>query len=43
MEALVPILVQLIGGGVGGNVIGNVIKQLNLGPVGNTIAGAIGG
>jgi hypothetical protein len=43
MEAIVSILVQLIGGGVGGNGIAAVLKQVNLGPVGNTIAGAIGG
>ena len=40
---LVGILVQLIAGGVGGNGIAAVLKQVNLGPVGNTIAGAIGG
>jgi len=43
MEVIVPILVQLIAGGIGGNVIGQVVKSLNLGPAGNTIAGAIGG
>jgi hypothetical protein len=43
MNALIPIIVQLIGGGVGGNVIAQLVKSLNLGPVGNTIAGAIGG
>lgn len=43
MEAIVAILVQLIGGGVGGNGIAAILKQVNLGPVGNTIAGAIGG
>src|SRR5262245_12587382 len=43
METIVPIIVQLIGGGGGGNVIGQLAKKLSLGPVGNTIAGAIGG
>jgi hypothetical protein len=43
MEAIIPLIVQLIAGGAGGNVIGQVIKSLNLGPVGNSIAGAIGG
>ena len=43
MEMILPLLVQLIGGAAGGNVIGQVIKKLNLGPVGNSIAGAIGG
>ncbi|HWV19945.1 MAG TPA: hypothetical protein VN036_02855 [Devosia sp.] len=43
MEVLVPILVQLIGGGAGGNVIGQLAKNLSLGTSGNTIVGAIGG
>jgi hypothetical protein len=43
MEAIVAIIVQLIGGAVGGNGLAAVLKQVNLGPVGNTIAGAIGG
>lgn len=43
MEAIVPILVQLIAGGAGGNVLAQVIKSLNLGPAGNTIVGALGG
>lgn len=43
MEAIVPILVQLIAGGAGGNVIGQIVKSLNLGTAGNTIVGAIGG
>lgn len=43
MEVIVPIIVQLIGGGIGGNVIAQIVKSLNLGPTGNTIAGAVGG
>lgn len=43
MEAIIPILVQLIAGGAGGNVIGQVVKSLNMGPIGNSIIGAIGG
>jgi hypothetical protein len=43
MEALLPIIVQLIAGGAGGNVIGQLAKSLNLGPAGNSIVGAIGG
>ena len=42
MEVIVPILVQLIAGGIGGNVIGQVVKSLNLGPAGNSIVGAVG-
>lgn len=43
MEVIVPILVQLIAGGIGGNVIGQIAKSLNLGPAGNSIVGAVGG
>ena len=43
MEAILPILVQLITGGAGGNVVGQLAKQLNLGTAGNSIVGAIGG
>jgi hypothetical protein len=43
MDVIVPILVQLIAGGIGGNVIGQSVKSLNLGPAGNSIVGAIGG
>lgn len=43
MEAIVPILVQLIAGGAGGNVVGQLAKQLNLGTAGNSLVGAIGG
>lgn len=43
MEAIVPILVQLVTGGAGGNVVGQLAKQLNLGTAGNSIVGAIGG
>ena len=38
-----PILIQLISGGVGGNIAGALLKRFNLGPVGNTIAGILGG
>ena len=30
-------------GAIGGNAIGATLKNLNLGPLGNTIAGALGG
>jgi hypothetical protein len=43
MEMIVPLLVQLIAGAAGGNVIAQVVKKVNLGPTGNSIAGAIGG
>jgi uncharacterized membrane protein YeaQ/YmgE (transglycosylase-associated protein family) len=37
------IVTDLIAGGVGGNVAAAVLKKLDLGPVGNTIAGVVGG
>jgi uncharacterized membrane protein YeaQ/YmgE (transglycosylase-associated protein family) len=39
----VTLLVQLIGGALGGNIVAAVIRNLNLGIVGNCIAGFIGG
>ena len=36
-------LISLITGAVGGNVAGAVFKNLSLGPLGNTIAGVVGG
>jgi uncharacterized membrane protein YeaQ/YmgE (transglycosylase-associated protein family) len=38
-----PILIQLISGGVGGNIAGALLKRFNLGPIGNTVAGILGG
>lgn len=40
---LTSLLVQLVSGGVGGNIAASLLKQVNLGPVGNTIVGVIGG
>ena len=40
---IVGLIIQLIAGGVGGNVAGAALKQYDLGTVGNTIAGVIGG
>ncbi|MCU1321009.1 MAG: hypothetical protein JWM43_658 [Acidobacteriaceae bacterium] len=37
------IVTDLIAGGVGGNIAGAVLKKFDLGPVGNTIAGVVGG
>jgi hypothetical protein len=39
----VNLIIQIVAGIVGGNVAGFGMKNLNLGAVGNTIAGAIGG
>lgn len=43
METLLPLIIQIIAGAVGGNVGGAVVKNANLGGLGNTIAGAVGG
>jgi hypothetical protein len=43
MEALVPLIVQLVAGAIGGNVSGMVLKEKSLGTTINSIAGAIGG
>jgi len=40
---IVGLIIQLIAGGVGGNIAGSALKQYDLGAVGNTIAGIIGG
>jgi hypothetical protein len=43
MESLIALVVQLISGAVGGNAVGAAFKDVNLGTLGNSIAGAIGG
>lgn len=43
MEALLPIIIQLVSGAAGGNVAGALLKNISLGPVGNSIAGVVGG
>lgn len=40
---LINLIIQIIAGALGGNGAGTALKDLNLGPLGNTIAGAIGG
>jgi len=42
MEML-PLIIQLVSGAVGGNVVGALLKNLNLGTLGNSIAGIVGG
>lgn len=37
------LIIQLILGAIGGNVGGAMLKNLSLGPLGNSIAGIIGG
>ena len=40
---LINLIIQLIAGAVGGNAAGATMKNLDLGALGNTIAGAVGG
>jgi hypothetical protein len=43
MEQLLPLLIQLIGGGAGGNIAGALLKNINLTKVAQTVIGIIGG
>ena len=36
-------VISLVTGAIGGNVAGAIFKNLSLGPLGNTIAGVVGG
>lgn len=36
-------IISLISGAAGGNIVGKVLKNLDLGPVGNSVAGILGG
>lgn len=40
---LVNLIIQIVAGAIGGNAAGAGLKNLSLGPAGNSIAGAIGG
>jgi uncharacterized membrane protein YeaQ/YmgE (transglycosylase-associated protein family) len=43
MEMIVNLIIQLVAGALGGNAAGASMKNMDLGKLGNTIAGAIGG
>ena len=40
---IINLVIQLIAGVIGGNGVGSALKDYNLGPLGNSIAGAVGG
>ena len=40
---LLPLIIELVSGAIGGNIAGGALKNLSLGPVGNSIAGIVGG
>ena len=43
MEAILPIIIQLISGAAGGNVVGALLKNANLTAILRTVLGVIGG
>ena len=40
---IIGLIIQLVSGAVGGNIAGAAMKQYDLGTIGNSIAGLIGG
>ena len=42
-SVLINLIIQIVAGAAGGNATGGSVKTLNLGTLGNTIVGAIGG
>src|SRR5262245_8883555 len=40
---IVALIIQLISGAAGGNLVGALLKKLDLGTLGNSIAGILGG
>lgn len=40
---IATLLLQLLSGAVGGNVAGSILKNISLGPLGNSLAGLLGG
>ena len=40
---MLPLIIDLISGAVGGNIAGGLLKQYDLGTLGNSIAGIVGG
>jgi hypothetical protein len=40
---IVALIIQLVSGAAGGNIAGSLLKKLDLGPVGNSIVGILGG
>jgi hypothetical protein len=43
MEMIVSLIIQLVAGAIGGNGAAAAMKNVDLGKLGNTIAGAVGG
>lgn len=43
METLLPLLIQVLGGGAGGNIVGKILKNIDLSKLVQTIIGIAGG
>ena len=43
MGGILGVIISLVSGAVGGNIAGGVLKEQSLGPIGNSIAGIVGG
>ena len=43
MEGLIPLIIQLLSGAAGGNIIAKVLPKLDLGTLGNSLSGILGG
>lgn len=43
MEEYLPLIIQLVYGAVGGDVVAKILSKLNLGAVGNSLSGILGG
>jgi len=43
MDTLVPFIIQLVSGAIGGLVAGLIFRKISLGPIGNILAGIVGG
>jgi uncharacterized membrane protein YeaQ/YmgE (transglycosylase-associated protein family) len=43
MEGILGLIISLISGAVGGNIAGGVLDEHSLGPLGNSLAGIVGG
>jgi uncharacterized membrane protein YeaQ/YmgE (transglycosylase-associated protein family) len=43
MDGIVGVIISLVSGAVGGNIAGGVLDEHSLGPIGNSIAGIVGG
>lgn len=43
METLLPLLIQVLGGGAGGNLAGKLLKNIDLSKIVQTVLGIVGG